>query len=291
MANRAGKAVDNTHLSLQEAHRRAFLHADYLAHYLRWSHVKRFLTEKKRHQTYHVLDVGCGREFPLPRMMYSNMLTHTTGSYTGVDYNKLDWPDLVPRDSARFRVTVHGQVDFAEVVLNREFYDLVTCFEVVEHVEPFHAFRMLQRICELVRDDGSAFISTPCYDPRVGAAGNHVNEMSYDGLWGLLEAAGLYVIERWGTFASQKDYKPHMDKAQREVFDQLRAYYDPSVLSVIMAPMFPEQARNCIWHVRARTGEDGESDPVAAVREVLDAKHSSSALWPKHLKQIIKELS
>jgi len=37
MANARGKEIDNTHLSIDQAEARGFLHRDYIAHCLRWS--------------------------------------------------------------------------------------------------------------------------------------------------------------------------------------------------------------------------------------------------------------
>ena len=39
MANEFGKAIDKTFLSIDQAETRGFLHRDYIAHCLRWTHV------------------------------------------------------------------------------------------------------------------------------------------------------------------------------------------------------------------------------------------------------------
>ena len=51
MANIRGKAMDNTHLSIDQAEKRGFIHRDYIAHCLRWSHVAKFMGEKSRYKT------------------------------------------------------------------------------------------------------------------------------------------------------------------------------------------------------------------------------------------------
>ena len=43
MANARGKKVDTTYLSIDNAEERGFLHRDYIAHCLRWSHVVKYL--------------------------------------------------------------------------------------------------------------------------------------------------------------------------------------------------------------------------------------------------------
>ncbi len=92
MANIRGKAMDNTHLSIDQAEKRGFIHRDYIAHCLRWSHVVKFMGEKSRYKTADLLDIGCGKDLPLLRLLYSSKMIPDTGSYTGVDINKLEAP-------------------------------------------------------------------------------------------------------------------------------------------------------------------------------------------------------
>ena len=86
-------------------------------------------------------------------------------------------------------------------------------------------------------------VSTPCYNGK-DVADNHVNEMTYAAFGALLEDAGFAIAKRFGTFASQRDLKGHVNEV---LFEQMREYYDSNTLSVIFAPLFPAQSRNCIW--------------------------------------------
>lgn len=242
------QTIDKTHLSVEKALERGFLHRDYLAHCLRWSHVLKHLKQGLRYKTAHILDIGCGRDVPLARAMFSGRLVPETGSYTGVDYNKLEMPAMFL--NARWKPTLMGQQIFPKIEGLRESYDLITCFEVLEHVEPLHAFKMLQGMRKLLSADGTAFISTPNFDPQVGAADNHVSEMAHATTGRLIEKAGLGIRKMWGTFASIKDYKDQLKEYGLEkAFEDLREYYDSNVLAVLFAPLFPEQARNCLWEL------------------------------------------
>ncbi len=286
MANARGKTIDTTCLPLVgHTAMRGYIHRDYLAHCLRYSHVASHLQEQRRHLTAHVLDVGCGREAPLARLMFSMMMTHSTGSYTGVDYGKVEWPDSIPEDTKRFKAKFIGKSDFAKVSLPRSTYDVITCFEVLEHVEAAHAFEMLRRMRKLLARDGFAFVSTPCYDARVGAAKNHVNEMSFSAFKALLQLAEFEVAAVWGTFASQKDYKKDMTSGQREVFDALSSYYDSGVISCMFAPMFPSKSRNAIWRLRPGAGPRIGRAMAEAVAKKGEA---SSSRWVADLKKIMK---
>ena len=299
MANKRGKEIDNTSLSLDHAEQRGFIHRDYLAHCLRWSHVVKFLMQQHRYKTAHLLDVGCGKEVPLAKLLYSSRMTHAGGSYTGVDYNELAWPSSIPQDvGKKFNMQLHSRADFAvdweNILSERKLKraDVLVCFEVLEHVEPLHSFQMLQAFGKAC-PKGDIFISTPCYDVKMGAADNHVNEMTYKALASLIHLAGLKIESVYGTFASQKDYKHDLDSplwpGLREVWEALGNYYDSNVLACMFAPLFPTRARNCLWHLKM---DKVRQLPPAEVKELLNPElpHSSSDRWVRDMKQILKEV-
>ena len=133
----------------------------------------------------------------------------------------------------------------------------MTCFEVLEHVEPLHAYKMLEGIKNVLSEDGMAFLSTPVYDPKVGAADNHVNEMTYATMQLMLHKVGLEVDAHYGTFASIKDYKEMIEKDDLDgLFGRLRDYYDSNYLATIFAPLYPHRARNVLWRVKLPTSQE-----------------------------------
>jgi SAM-dependent methyltransferase len=284
VANRRGKAVDSTSLSTHGfLELRGLIHRDYLAHVLRFAHVARFLGWNHRFRTAHVLDVGCGVEAPLAALMYHMNMTHTTGSYTGVDYGPIGKSYYLKQPREKFHALWYPNTDLVtwapaadDPVRLRVPFDVIVMFEVAEHVEPLHTFRMLQSIRGLLADGGSAFISTPCYDPHVGPADNHVNEMTGGAFRALLGAAGLTVANCWGTFASQRDYKPLMTRypGLEDIWNRLSAYYHPCVTACLFAPLFPDAARNCLWQLHPGVVTLPPDLPAWAAPE-----NSSSAKW------------
>lgn len=278
MANTRGKSVDTTYLSTQQAAERGFIHRDYIAHCLRWSHVIKWLSYRKRYQTAHILDVGCGKEAPLAGTIFTSRMTHTTGSYTGVDYGPIE--PLV-KFGAKFNAQFMPKTDFAKVDYNGSF-DLITSFEMLEHVEPLHSYKTLVNMQSVLNDGGTIFLSTPCYSVASGAADNHVNEMSVAGLHHLIRLAGLEVKQGWGTFASQTDYKKLLTPGQQEVWDKLVEYYDSNMLACFMAPMFPYNSRNAIWEVGHPSGANLTQ---ASPKDIAAAHHSSSANWAADIKK------
>jgi hypothetical protein len=254
MSNERGKHIDNTHLSIDQAEERGFIHRDYLAHCLRWSHVVKHLTRKP--DQWRVLDVGCGREVPLAKTLYSSRLI--VDSYLGVDYNELVPPEMFK--TGKFPLQLFGKMDAGEVgfpdfvraILQP---NVIVCFEMLEHIEPEHVRRVLLNLLALSGGGAPVFLSTPCWDETVGAAANHVNEMTYSAFGALLEDLGFSILHVYGTFASLVDYEKLVvlkyGASGRKLFEELKAYYDVNYLSTVLAPVFPSQSRNCLWQVAA----------------------------------------
>jgi 2-polyprenyl-3-methyl-5-hydroxy-6-metoxy-1,4-benzoquinol methylase len=249
MANVRGKHIDNTHLSIDQAEERGFIHRDYIAHCLRWTHVAKWMGNPKNRKDCVMLDIGCGKDMPMAKMLMTSRLASDGLVYVGLDYNKLEMPKAF--ENTKWKPTIIDKVAFPDVQLPHEKYDVVTCFEVLEHVEPLHAYKMLEGIKNLLSEDGMAFLSTPVYDPKVGAADNHVNEMTYATMQLMLHKVGLEVDAHYGTFASIKDYKEMIEKDDLDaVFSRLRDYYDSNYLATIFAPLYPHRARNVLWRVK-----------------------------------------
>ena len=255
MANARGKEIDNPHLSIVQAEARGFLHRDYIAHCLRWTHVVKYLSLKKRYKEANILDVGCGKDMPLARTLMTSRLAPM--SYLGVDFNAMEIPSMFEKTT--FQPKLIQNEDFSLLDLKLWFEmkmgegwkpNYVTCFEVLEHVEPWTAIKILGNIGEHVSDDNTCWFSTPCWDEKVGAAANHVNEMTYEAFGSLLEHMGFKILDHWGTFASIKDYRIHMDLKTEEMFDKLKEYYDSNYIATIFAPLYPQHSRNCLWETQ-----------------------------------------
>lgn len=257
--NEHGKAVDTTFLSLDNAEERGFIHRDYIAHCMRWSHVIKVLTANKRYAGACIVDAGCGREAPMAKTLYSSRLIPTR--YIGIDYGPIPQETRQLFHSGKFPVTFHERTDFvafAADTSNHATADFVTSFEVLEHVEPKHMLQMLDGIRLILKPTGMAFISTPCWDVKSCAA-NHVNEMRYEALGAVIEDSGFEIVEVFGTFASISEYEPYLAAGHREAFEDLRAYYDVNFLSCVFAPFYPQYSRNCLWQLRKRPNNDPDN--------------------------------
>ncbi len=306
------RVLDKTFLSANNADERVIRHRDLASHAFRWANVARYLSKNHTYKDAIVLDVGCGKEMPLARMLYSNRLIPR--KYVGVDVNRFSIPDMLV--GKKIPVSIWTETDFCALDVpdvGEEFgkipelpgYEhhvnstdndvhlcaptgklyskpnVVVCFEVLEHVLPAHARQMLVKMMELTSRDCHYFISTPCWD-QVNVAENHISEFRVDALGALFEDLGFKIDGFWGTFASQKDYKPVMEQrfpGITDVFNKLSEYYDSTVISIIFAPLFPMESRNCLWHLTKKKGDAASQDRLFSALEQVPEPWTSSASW------------
>ena len=275
MANARGKEIDNTHLSIDQAEERGFIHRDYIAHCLRWTHVSKYLHIQSRYKTAKIIDVGCGKDMPLARMLMTSRLAPE--KYLGIEYNKMSVPSMF--DNTKFKPDLISDTEFTSIKSLDDVYNYSVCFEVLEHVEPITAIAILQHLPKFLSNDAISWFSTPAFDEKVGAANNHVNEMTYEAFGSLLEEMGYKILNHWGTFASIKDYKDSLQSLSLNgVFDKLREYYDSNYLATIFAPLFPHQARNVLWetqYVGKLTNDERQFKKI----DKIDGRLGSSEKW------------
>jgi len=242
---------NKTQLNPDTTFERHVFHRDQFAHYLRWTHVL-----KVAKIGMNVLDWGCGNG-NLAEVLYRNR--YKAKKYLGLDirkktieivkekFKKVDWIDFKCKDLVE-------HLDIEKDIGND--WDMICCFEVLEHVGKENAIKMIDNIAKACNQDTMLLLSTPVHDPKVGAAKNHIingeiGEFGFEELKNILKK--LFIVEDvFGTFASQKDYKSHMNEWQKEMFLCLKKYYDTNLVSNLMAPFFPKYSRNCLWRLKLK---------------------------------------
>ena len=232
---------DNTHLSIEKVEDTLLVHRDYIAHCMRWSFVVRYLTMQQRWRDHALLDIGCGKDLPMYKAICTNKLSGVR--YHGVDINVLTLPEKFANRKVKSTL-YHG--DFINIMPD-EPIDTVTCFEMLEHVPFEYSREVLKHAYTISKPDATLIMSMPVLDPKVGMAKNHINELPREKTIEILNDAGWNVHENYGTFASEKDYKPHMSEEDVSVLNRLRKYYDSQYLATIFAPLYPEYSRNNLW--------------------------------------------
>lgn len=243
--NRDDREYDTTQLH-EAAHGQA-LGRDYSAHFFRWSFAKRWIKP-----TDDVLDVGCGQERPLSKILVGGA-NATVNHYTGVDLNKL-------KPTAHQRLTLHGEFNFNEryqelLETQPDGFDVITHFEIIEHMHSTHQLELMQACYACLKPGGVLLMSTPVYD-HVRHAANHIKELDVPELQALAEEAGFVVERRFGTFMDIKHIGKAstgddvLDEAVNVVFGHLTEYYMNDAASNIFAPLYPDHSRNNLWICR-----------------------------------------
>lgn len=244
----SSKEYNTTQLNPESNFEKHVFHRDYFAHYLRWSYVlnmcDRFLN---------ILDMGCASA-ELLEVLYRNRRRPLL--YTGVDIRER----MIEKNKEQFKA-LPFPVEFFAHDLTEEFHfktrndtswDIITCFEVVEHIPRDKQHLLLENLKFNAGQDTLILISTPNYSEKQGAANNHIVageilERTYDEMFSLISSAGMRVLQCYGTFASMKDIENNLTSDAKLTFMKLREYYDVNVLSVMFAPLIPQFSRNVMY--------------------------------------------
>lgn len=245
---RDGRDYDTT--QLRGGHHGKILHRDYTAHFFRWSFARRFIKK-----TDNVLEVGCGVDKPLSRILTANAAPYVN-TYVGVDLNKV-------KPSEHQRLAFHGEFNFVERYkeLMKKLpdgkpvgkgYDVVVHLEVIEHMRVENGRKLLRACREVLRPGGTMLMSTPCYDGKRHAA-NHIHEYTVPELEREVVKAGFKVVDRFGTFMDLRHIgkattgNAKLDEAVRHVRNELERYFDKDAISNFFGPLYPDHARNNLW--------------------------------------------
>jgi 2-polyprenyl-3-methyl-5-hydroxy-6-metoxy-1,4-benzoquinol methylase len=223
--------------SLRASAHGEWVHRDYAAHFFRWGFAGRFIDGSKS-----VLDVGCGPDVPMMRIltMPRNVVPKR---YVGVDYN----PEP-RRHPTRGWGELHWNTDFIrdhKKILGNERFDVVTNFEVIEHMKKTDGEKLLAAMRDHLTENGTILLSTPVFNGK--AAANHIHEWTVPEMEASVKKAKLRVAKRFGTFARYPSIKKVATKAEMELYSRIAEYYGGEVMACFLAPLYPDQSSNNIW--------------------------------------------
>ena len=252
------KPYNTTDLDPLQTFERHIFHRDQFAHYLRWSHV---LKEARIGES--IVDFGAGK-CNLLEVLYRNR--YKPSKYVALEYKESEMAKAREKYSKLPFPAEFIQQDIIKPTLNLDELkaDKVVSFEVAEHVGKQNVPEFLKNFKRCGNKDARFYLSTPNYDPLVGAAGNHTydsgdgqgvvpQELDHFELQEMILDAGFEIVEKFGTFASQRDYKEAMNDWQKEMFKAISQYYDSNLVSNLMAPVMPaELARNTLWVLKKK---------------------------------------
>lgn len=251
---------NTTQLEPLIAMERGIMHRDMNAHIFRWTHV---LKNAKIGEV--IVDFGAGK-CNLLEVMYRNR--YKPKKYIALEFSQADVDFAKDKfEKVKFPIEIHKEdiikprLDFTKFQA-----DKVVSFEVAEHVGRQNVPKFLENFKKCGKPGATYYLSTPNYDPSVGAAGNHtydsgdgrgvdVQEIDHFELQEMILEAGFKIVNKFGTFASQRDYKESLNDWQKKMYEELSKYYDSNMLSNLMAPVIePELARNTLWVLEADNG-------------------------------------
>ena len=223
----------------RESGYRKIVHRDYFAHCLRWSWASRLIKMGER-----VLDVGCGQDAPLAKVLSATNFVHGGGSYLGVDMNKN------VKGHGKTWCKILTEFDFTERYAELGLFDVVTNFEVIEHMPHADGARLLVAMAAVLKPEGRIYLSTPVFNGK--AARNHTGpegrrEYTVAELQASIDKAGLRTEYRRGTFASYQPLKRALTPEHLAVYEQLREFHGDDVMSCFLAALYPDASRNCFW--------------------------------------------
>ena len=215
------------------------IHRDYIAHVFRWAFVKRFIFKGCN-----VLDVGCGQDLPLLNLLRScSHPTNIPNKYIGVDFNSIKLKNKI---SCKWS-TIYDNTDiFKFDFLKFDKFDIIVCYEVIEHMKKSDGKNLLKVIKSLLKNDGLFIFSTPVFNFK-SKAKNHIYEYTVEELRLIFKELNFFILKRYGTFASYSEIKKVYTNYELFIINKLKEYYDDDIISTIFAPLYPDHSRNNVW--------------------------------------------
>ena len=252
------EGYNTTDLNPETTFERSVFHRDQFAHFLRWTHV---LKEARIGDS--VVDFGAGK-CNLLEVLYRNRFKPS--KYVALEYKESEMAKAREKYANLPFPAEFIQQDIIKPTLNLDELqaDRVVSFEVAEHVGRQNVPTFLENFKRCGKDTARFYLSTPNYDPEVGAAGNHTydsgdgrgvapQELDHFELQQMILDAGFEIENKFGTFASQRDYKGSLNDWQQKMFEAISKYYDSNLVSNLMAPVVePELARNTLWVLKKK---------------------------------------
>jgi 2-polyprenyl-3-methyl-5-hydroxy-6-metoxy-1,4-benzoquinol methylase len=189
------------------------VHAEHLARYL-WA------AELAPGRT--VLDAGCGTGYG----------TEILAKSSAERVVAIDLSDVAVSETARRvgNLADVSQADVCQLPFANETFELVVCFEVIEHIQD--ASRAVEELARVLRPDGVVLVSSP--NPRRYPPGNpyHVHEFTPEELRSLLErhfdSVALAGQHAWlGSLIANDDELRSLAESPHHVISQVIKRHEP----------------------------------------------------------------
>jgi len=223
-------------------------HRDYAAHWFRWGFAINFIGKKGKRS----LEIGCGQDIPLIKSLCWKM-GFQPDIHVACDLNEIPPKKRYDLPWAAYHDRFNFVDDWKKLAkqYGKESFDIITCFEVIEHMRKPDGKELLKGLRSLMAPTGTALVSTPVYNGKHMAA-NHLHEYRFDELREFFEENGLRVESVHGTFMTSQSMKRVMTDQERELVERLHQWYSWDVLANFLAPKYPEASSNCCWVLKRK---------------------------------------
>lgn len=171
---------------------------------IQWNHVQAIPHLKKiaTNRRTRILDIGCFNGF------FVRELIDRGFDAMGIDFNR----NAVEFGQSTYQLYGHiSSATLDDLFLQKERFDAITMFEVIEHLEDFAS--VIQQALRLLHPDGVMIISTPnnrmCWRPELDFPPHHLSRFSPTSLKHLMENTGLKVLfqaEQTSSFDLLRNY-------------------------------------------------------------------------------------
>ena len=235
---------NKTQLNIVTSQGRLFIHRDHGAHLNRFGYVLKKVSKHLNKNPLTILDVGSGTNRQLGMCLYSNKTSSAIKHYHSVDLRPM-------KEDVTFKFDSTHHVQDVTTGLPSVNPDLITCFEVIEHMSKESGEDLLKSIENAADKNTEIYFSTPCYNGEKLPA-NHIYEWRYEELKERLEK-DFEIIEHFGTFLNTRGMEEALEEfIPAETIEKLKSFYHHHLLSPMFAPLIPAKSRNCIWLLKKR---------------------------------------
>lgn len=251
---------DNNGLFSPETKYTTMTSQDYFVHMLRFSKVVDMCKDRI------IFDLGCGKHTNLLRALCGMSRGVSFKFYLGVDYGEIT-PYRADYLAKHARCIPHidwtNDTDVNTVIsilqkLSSGEKVLVTCFEVLEHMDFDMQKKFLANLAKLSRSINCEILfSTPNYNGK--AAKNHISEINYLLEEELFDAFGFDIVYSQGL-SCHKKFAANLSPADKAFYDRLTKCLPMPLVKMILSSMLDRKYANNILYVLEA---DKTKEPVA----------------------------
>lgn len=248
---------DRSHLSPEKAYR---IGRDYLAHCIRYGWPMKVIKDRFGPGA-RIIEFGCGKELPMFRTLtcdHSAITHYKPSRYVGVDLNPVKYNPKVNGIESTILGRTNCVTEFDQIP--DEVFDMVTSFEVIEHMGKFDGeefldamFKVARRVPERENKPGLILLSTPVNGGTI--AKNHVYEYGRSEMRRMFERRGGVIVGEFATFSNIRALLGELTDEEVVVWNRLTDYHSPDVLTAVFSALHPEVGRNIAWLVEVPVAE------------------------------------